>query len=459
MQLSVATRERMLQGYWEAVEAAFAAVPDDGAEFGTLEEAMEAALRQVGGPSLAAVVAEQGTGRTDGRQPCSCGGEHGYHETATRTIWSVVGAVPVARAAYRCRQCGATAYPLEAQLDLPVGQLSQRLQARLSVGAALEPLVPAVELFAELTGLRVSAKQVQLVSEAVGTAVDQAASPPTASPSPPPAAPVARLYLGVDGVMSGTNERDAAGAFRWREAKVGVFLQPKLAGAPGTGRRSRLAPTGSPVDVADPTSQQDVVHLGSWQEFASKVWQLGQRLGLETAAEIVVLGDGAVWIRSLVEEILTALPGRVLQILDLRHAEQHLWAVAQACCGDQTLAWIQTPLEHLREGRVAELIAALQTLTPPTDEAAELVATTVTYYEERRALMDYPTFRAQGLQIGSGVAESACKRLVSQRAAGPGMHWSVAGAQAILTLRAARLSGRWLDVLAAVRARSRRRAA
>ena len=71
--------------------------------------------------------------------------------------------------------------------------------------------------------------------------------------------------------------------------------------------------------------------------------------------------------------------------------------------------------------------------------------------------MDYPRFRALGLQIGSGLAESACKRLVGQRAKGPGLQWSVPGAQARLTLRAARLRGQWDDVLACARARTRSR--
>ena len=61
--------------------------------------------------------------------------------------------------------------------------------------------------------------------------------------------------------------------------------------------------------------------------------------------------------------------------------------------------------------------------------------------------MAYPTFLAHGYQIGSGLAESACKRLVSQREKGAGMHWTVPGAQAIATLRAAHLCDRWQEVV------------
>jgi hypothetical protein len=209
-----------------------------------------------------------------------------------------------------------------------------------------------------------------------------------------------------------------------------------------------------------PASHSYVVHLGDWTEFACKVWQEGQRRGLDQAPEIVVLGDGAVWITSLGATILAALPGRVTQILDIRHAEEHLWAVARACLGDQTLAWIQTPLEDLRQGRVPARVpargAAVHALPAATEDAAKLRATTAAYFADRQPPMAYPAFRAQGYQIGSGLAASTCKRLIGQRAKeqakGPGMHWTVAGAQAIATLRAAYLSQRWGEVVALARA-------
>lgn len=62
-------------------------------------------------------------------------------------------------------------------------------------------------------------------------------------------------------------------------------------------------------------------------------------------------------------------------------------------------------------------------------------------------MLDYPHFRAQSYRIGSGLAESACKRLVSQREKGPGLRWTTRGAQAIATLRAAHLTNRWDEVV------------
>lgn len=128
--------------------------------------------------------------------------------------------------------------------------------------------------------------------------------------------------------------------------------------------------------------------------------------------------------------------------------------MARACLGDTAAAWIADPLDDLVHGRVAALLAAVQALAPPTAEAAQLIVTTCTSYDTRRASMDDPRFRARGYHMGSGLAESACKRVIGQRIKGPGMHGTTAGTQAIATLRATYLSHRWDEVEASAAASS-----
>ena len=57
--------------------------------------------------------------------------------------------------------------------------------------------------------------------------------------------------------------------------------------------------------------------------------------------------------------------------------------------------------------------------------------------------MQYLHFRAQGLCISTAVIESGCKLVVGARFKRAGMHWTTAGANAILALRCSRLSGRF----------------
>ena len=75
----------------------------------------------------------------------------------------------------------------------------------------------------------------------------------------------------------------------------------------------------------------------------------------------------------------------------------------------------------------------------PSEALAELIG----YVESNVLRMDYPAFRAEGLQIGSGPVESACKQLVGARLKQTGMRWSLAGAQQIVALRCCWLNGQW----------------
>jgi hypothetical protein len=55
--------------------------------------------------------------------------------------------------------------------------------------------------------------------------------------------------------------------------------------------------------------------------------------------------------------------------------------------------------------------------------------------------MRYPLFRTQGMHLGSGIAEAACKTIVSTRAKRSGMRWTPEGIDALLPLRTSVLNG------------------
>src|SRR5437762_13308242 len=65
----------------------------------------------------------------------------------------------------------------------------------------------------------------------------------------------------------------------------------------------------------------------------------------------------------------------------------------------------------------------------------------VDYFTTNAQRMRYPLFRAQGMHIGSGIAEAACKTIVSTRAKRCGMRWTPEGLDALLPLRTAVLNG------------------
>lgn len=63
------------------------------------------------------------------------------------------------------------------------------------------------------------------------------------------------------------------------------------------------------------------------------------------------------------------------------------------------------------------------------------------YVDQHRDHLDYASYKALGLPLGSGMVESACKWLIQQRFKGVGMRWSAAGFTHLLHLRLAWVNG------------------
>jgi len=127
------------------------------------------------------------------------------------------------------------------------------------------------------------------------------------------------------------------------------------------------------------------------------------------------------------------------EAVDFFHAAEHLHAAVAAAYGDGTLKTqhrYETLYEALRdeERGIEKVIRALRYLTTKYPRRTK-IRQALGYFRGHRARMNYAALKQQGLMIGSGVVEAACKTLVTQRLKHSGMRWSQAGAQAILTPR------------------------
>jgi hypothetical protein len=67
----------------------------------------------------------------------------------------------------------------------------------------------------------------------------------------------------------------------------------------------------------------------------------------------------------------------------------------------------------------------------------------VTYFTNNRQRVDYPTYRQNGYQIGSGTIESAAKQIAAQRMKVTGAIWNLDSARLVAKARAAFLSDLW----------------
>jgi hypothetical protein len=103
--------------------------------------------------------------------------------------------------------------------------------------------------------------------------------------------------------------------------------------------------------------------------------------------------------------------------------------------------WARERHDELDAGTLDAVLRALQTHAATNDEARKCLE----YVERNRARMRYPEFKAAGLCTSTGVVEAGCKVAIGTRCKRAGMHWTVAGVNAIIALRCCKLSGRFED--------------
>jgi hypothetical protein len=176
--------------------------------------------------------------------------------------------------------------------------------------------------------------------------------------------------------------------------------------------------------------------------FGPLLYERAVQAGLLRARQVVVLGDGARWMWDLAQE---HFPGAT-QIVDRWHAKQHVWNVAHAVFGRGTAAgaaWAEEACTSLVQGQIPALVQAIQALppiAPPSGQRRSMPEVEADYFAHHEERRRYPLFRVQGMHLGSGVAEAACKTVVSTRTKRSGMRWTPVGLDALLALRTAVLN-------------------
>ena len=143
-------------------------------------------------------------------------------------------------------------------------------------------------------------------------------------------------------------------------------------------------------------------------------------------------------------------------IVDFYHAAQRLTVMAEALFGVRhdkgraAAAWAARMRKLLKKPngpfRVLHAAAAMRGRCSMSASASDKFQTAYNYLRTRTRHMQYAEFRRQGLPIGSGITEAACKTVFTQRLKLSGMRWSRPGAQTILDLRVILLSGVWHTV-------------
>jgi len=235
------------------------------------------------------------------------------------------------------------------------------------------------------------------------------------------------LYIMTDGAAVNTRIEDENGS-TWRENKtVMVFTDKDMI------KRK----DGGHIIV----KKEYMAYIGRSEDFKKYVLDTAVRGGYGNVKAVVVIADGAAWIRNMCEEIF---PDAV-QILDYYHLKENIYSYAKYKFNNDSArytAWAEAAADKIWAGLVDELLENL-----PSNEKLPAGTTNLkTYLSNNRDRIHYSQYRDKGYFIGSGPIESANKLIAQRRLKQAGMRWSVDGAQALLSLRAKAESGLWHQV-------------
>jgi hypothetical protein len=137
-------------------------------------------------------------------------------------------------------------------------------------------------------------------------------------------------------------------------------------------------------------------------------------------------------------------------VVDLIHVLEYLWRAAYAFHADgskEAEQWVQQRLMWLLQGEADKVLDNLRRSARDAKlkgTALKPVTACLRYLRGVREFMAYDRALQAGLPIATGVIEGAC-RYFKDRMERTGARWSLAGAEAVLRLRALRASGDFDD--------------
>jgi hypothetical protein len=323
-------------------------------------------------------------------------------------------------------------FPLDEELGLNSFGLTPRLQQNLVRLATWMPFAKACSEVAHLTGTQVSAATTRRLTEQVGAdfvgAQQQQAQTLLAQPPAAPSGPALQL-MSVDGAMVPLLGGE------WTEVKTLALGEVK----PGVGK--------------DGESQAKTVALSYFSrasqaaEFTQQALVETHRRGVENAAQVCAVTDGAVWQQGFIDYHRAD----AVRILDFAHASEYMAECGRLHYEEESAAfkqWFEQQCRTLKRGDPLLVLQELERLKKKSARKGDasgqaVIESSLSYFWKRREMIAYAKFQAQGYPIGSGSVESANKVVVESRLKQAGMRWKRENIDPMLGLRNVACNQRW----------------
>jgi hypothetical protein len=358
--------------------------------------------------------------------PCThCDYAAKFHSYQQRRVLTVHGPVKVQRAYYYCGRCKQSFLPYDAVLGL-VDEISPGLLPLVCLAGTLLPFADAAEdVLKRFAGVRVSTSTVLRCTEGQGERLraqlkeGRMVQPTQAEPKwtapREPGQPVA--YVGLD-----------------------AFSVP-MQGAAASKAEHRMLYTAL-LYTPDKEHTRYLVDF-ELNDLAEQVRAQAQAVGVSEVKDLIAVTDGG---NGLEESLQRNLADNLTTILDWYHAAEHLCDFAKVWHGRDDEArwqWQEHTKGILYEQGGEALLTYLRTIVLPPRTSAEVheeLRKLIGFFANNRHRTDYPAYRKNGWDIGSGPTEAGCK-IIGERLKGSGMRWVEEGAATVAALRALYVSG------------------
>jgi hypothetical protein len=364
-----------------------------------------------------------------------------------RTVLSLVGALKFRRHYYHCEYCCEGTVPWDQTIGLDRRRETPASKEIVSLGGTVDPFGEAAEkLIRKMSGLCVSESTVERITEEVGAAIGTAQTQgevfgeAKAWEWHKDAEGQTVAYVSMDATGVGI-QGDRGAEAEGRMINIGMVYNPI---PDEKERRARPEQTRPPWQARYATSMNGLDGL------AKPLRQQGAQVGMDSAERWIAISDGG---NGLEEFLKVNFPRVDVVILDFYHAAEYLGRIAQAWHSTDTetvKAWMEQWCHDLKHKGGEFVLGRLRDLLGKrgVPKAARVrVEEAITYFQNQKHRMDYPSYQAKGWQIGSGPVESACKTVIGTRMKQGGMRWGVAHAEEVSHIRALFRSetGQWDD--------------
>ncbi|MFH0900030.1 MAG: ISKra4 family transposase [Pseudomonadota bacterium] len=395
--------------------------------------------------------------------------ERPHHRDATRDLRTRFGDVVVPRIGYGQRGASSR-FPMDAALNLPRDGFSLGLRHVVALTVATAAFEESIAQIEATTGTRVAKRQAETLARAATQNFDtfyaQRQAPSATETS-------SLLVMSTDGKGIVVRLEDLRPATRKAAAKK---PKPKLKTRLSKGEkkyRKRMSTVAAVYTVAPHIRTADDLlsdllhetppeqrrrprpeHKRVWASLAkepelviAEMFDEAERRDPQHRKLWVVVVDGNKDQLAIIKKEAARRSVSVTIVLDFVHVLQYLWAASTAF-HDETAPdredWVLERLQAILCGKAVDVAAGMRrsaTLRSLNTKARVPVDDCADYLLEYKAYLKYDQYLQIGFPVASGVIEGACRHLVNDRMDLSGAHWSLAGAEAVLKLRALKSSG------------------